>query len=298
MSKLCAKKLLVILMALLPIIISCGGEKMAVSSSEGNRIKEISDVSWDVLSKKKIYFGHQSVGNNIIMGVMDVVSENSQVKLNIVETSDPDLFSTPLFAHSLVGKNQDPLSKNRAFTEAVENGIGGKADFAFFKYCYIDVPKDADVESLFSEYKETMTALKAKYPDTLFVHVTVPLTVVQTGPKVLVKRIIGRPIGGYDENIRRNEFNLLLKKEYESKEPIFDLAEAESVYPDGRKESFESGGKKYAALIPEYSYDGRHLDEKGRKIVAEKLLVFLANLAHQTAKEKSSGVPGSTASTK
>lgn len=298
MLKVSLSKILLVLIASVPFIISCGGEKMAANSPDVNMLKEISDSAWDELSKQKIYFGHQSVGNNIIMGLQDVIKDNPQVKLSIVETSNPDLFKTPLFAHSRVGKNEDPLSKNRAFAEVVENGIGGKADFAFFKYCYIDIPRDADVEKLFNDYKQTMMILKTRYPDTTFIHVTVPLTIVQTGPKVLIKRIIGRPIGGYDENIKRNEFNMLLRKEYESKEPIFDLAEAESVHPDGRKQTFENGGKTYAALIPGYSYDGRHLNESGRRIVAEKLLIFLADLAQQKTGQKTAGQPEATASVK
>ena len=57
-----------------------------------------------------------------------------------------------------------------------------------------------------------------------------------------------------------------------------DLAGVESTHPDGTRESFTSRGKDYFALVPSYSHDGRHLNEPGRRAVAEALLVFLANL--------------------
>jgi len=244
-------------------------------------IKDIPEYRWKNLAEKKIYFGHQSVGNNIIEGLKDVIKENPQIKLNIVETTDPEMFKTSIFAHSRVGKNHDPFSKNNAFTVFIENGIGGNADFAFFKYCYVDVPAGTDVNKLFNDYRNAMSRLKKAYPDTTFIHVTVPLTAVQTGPKVWIKKIIGRPLGGYLDNISRNEFNNLLKAEYESKEPVFDLAMIESIFPDGTAMTFKSNGRIFHAMVPEYTGDGRHLNEKGRRIVAEQLLVFLADLVQQ-----------------
>ena len=45
----------------------------------------------------------------------DVMKNNQRVKLNIVETNEPSEFDKPLFAHSRVGENQDPISKNNAY---------------------------------------------------------------------------------------------------------------------------------------------------------------------------------------
>jgi hypothetical protein len=273
------KKSFVLVVLILLISISCGGEKMTENINSFVLIKDIPEYKWKSLSEKKIYFGHQSVGNNIMEGLKDVIKENPKVKLNIVETSDPEMFKLPTFAHSRVGRNQEPLSKNEAFAKFIENGIGEKADFAFFKYCYVDVPAGTDVNKLFNGYRDTMSRLKKEYPRITFIHVAVPLTVVQTGPKVWIKKIIGRPLGGYTDNIKRNEFNRLLKKEYEGKEPIFDLAMIESTFPDGKKSTFEKGEQSFYSLVPDYTKDGRHLNEKGRRIVAEQLLIFLANLS-------------------
>ena len=86
-------------------------------------------------------------------------------------------------------------------------------------------------------------------------------------------------IWNYEDNIKRNQFNELIKKEYEEKEPFFDLAKIESSYPSGERASFTKDGKVYYSLVPEYTYDSGHLNEKGRKIVAEQLLIILASLS-------------------
>jgi hypothetical protein len=52
-------------------------------------IKNVPESQWEELSKKRIYFGHQSVGVNIVDGIKDVLRENPQIKLRVVETSSP-----------------------------------------------------------------------------------------------------------------------------------------------------------------------------------------------------------------
>lgn len=244
-------------------------------------IKDVPAEAWQKLSQKKIYFGHQSVGNNILDGVRDVMKENPQIKLNLVETNSPADFTTPIFAHSSLGKNEDPKSKADAFAEFLDKGLGNKADIAFFKLCFVDVTAETDVNKLFGLYEANLSALMTKYPKTTFVHMTAPLMVVQTGPKVFIKKLIGRPIGGYEDNIKRDQFNASLRKEYEGKEPVFDLAKIESTAEDGSRAVFDKDGKIYPRMFPAYTNDGGHLNELGRKVVAEQFLILLANLANR-----------------
>ena len=65
-----------------------------------NRLRDVSDSALEKLSKKKIYFGHQSVGNNIVDGISDLMKENPGIKLNILKTDDPDYTQVGFFAHS------------------------------------------------------------------------------------------------------------------------------------------------------------------------------------------------------
>lgn len=272
-------KSLLIIFFLAIFLTTCNGGKMPEKTTHSPSIKDIQDSAWKKLSEKKIYFGHQSVGFNIIDGIKDVMRENPQIKLNIVETSDPSEFNIPLFAHSRVGKNMDPKSKIDAFASFVEKGIGGKADVAFFKFCYVDVTARTDVDQVFHNYKNTMSRLKESYPGTKFIHMTVPLTLTKTTIKTRIKKWIGKKaIWEYDDNIARNKFNELLRKEYNGKEPVFDLAKIESTFPDGTRSSFTKDGRTYYSLVSDYTHDGGHLNEKGRKIVAEQLLILLAGL--------------------
>lgn len=241
-------------------------------------IKDVPAESWQKLSEKKIYFGHQSVGFNIMEGVKDVMKDNPQIKLKIAETTNPSDLEVPLFAHSTVGKNLDPQSKCDAFSRFLTEGIGDKVDIAFFKLCYVDIGSGTNVREVFESYKTAIQKLKSKYPSVVFVHITSPLTMTQTGPKEWIKKVIGKPIDGYDDNIKREEYNTMLRKEYRGKEPLFDLANVESTLPNGFQSLFEKNGTAHPRLAKEYTNDGGHLNRLGRKRVADQLLIFLAKL--------------------
>lgn len=245
-------------------------------------IKDVPDSAWEKLSKKKIFFGHWSVGNNILAGIKDLMKEHSKIRLNIVETTDQADFKAGLFAHSKVGQNGDPKSKTDGFANLMEQGIGGNADIAFFKFCFVDVDAGTDSTSVLREYTKTMSRLKEVYPKTTFIHVTVPLIKTPpTSPKIWIKELMAMDLGFFDKrhNIARNRFNQLLRNEYEGKEPLFDLAKVESTRPDGKKETFTKNGKTYYSLVPDYTPDAGHLNSEARKIIAEQLLILLANLS-------------------
>jgi hypothetical protein len=269
---------ILILVLTLTIFSSCKGEKIVEKSTPFPRIKDVPASTWEKLSQKKIYFGHQSVGYNIIDGIKDVMKENPQIKLNIVETSNPADLNSGIFAHSTIGKNMDPKSKVDEFVTFMENGIGNKTDIVALKYCYVDVMKDSDVEKIFTDYVASISQLKMKYPGLIVIHYTVPLTSIQTGLKAWIKKIMGRAIDSIDDNIKRNEYNGMLLKRYEGKEPVFDLALIESTLPDGTRMSLIKDEKIYYSLVPAYTNDGGHLNERSRKIVAEQFLIFLSKL--------------------
>jgi hypothetical protein len=266
-----------VFISLIFLIPSHGGI-MAETTTLFSNVKDVPESAWKALAEKKIYFGHQSVGFNILAGVRDIVAENPLITLNIVETQNSADFENPLFAHSTVGSNTRPKSKIDAFANILEKGIGEQADIAFFKFCYVDFHSNTNVEEVFNQYKNTISSLKQKFPQVKLIHVTVPLTSQQTGPKAWVKKILGKPIRGYDDNIKRNRFNDLIRTEYEGKDPIFDLAKIESSFPNGSRSSFTKDGMIYYTMVSDYTDDGGHLNEAGRKVVAEQFLIFLANI--------------------
>jgi len=278
MKKLSFRYSLIIISIMLTILSGCTGDKMKTEKIVLPEINSVTAEKWQHLSQQKIYFGHQSVGFNIIDGIGDLMKTNPQIKLNIIETKNPADLDAPVFAHSPVGENTNPKSKCEAFAEAMNNGLGEKTDIAFFKFCYIDFFPDTNVEEIFETYKNTISALRSKYPKTIFVHVTTPLTTQQTGIKALIKKIIGKPVAGYADNIIREKFNEKMRGYYKGKEPVFDLALIESTTPAGVRVGFMHKGQTGYTLAPEYTYDGGHLNEKGRKVAAEQLLILLSDL--------------------
>lgn len=221
------------------------------------------------ISNKKIYFGHQSVGYNIISGIQHILPQHPDLKLNIIDlkNNQSPSFSAPIFAHSAIGTNQDPKSKIDAFVALMDKGMAQNVDIAFFKFCYVDIHQGTNIKNLFTYYKDAMKKLVEKYPETTFAHVTAPLTSRQTGIKATIKKIMGKPLRG-DNNKIRTQFNEMMRKEYAGKAPIFDLALIESTTPNKKSQINQ-------ALLPEYTKDGGHLNNLGSKTVAEKLLIFL-----------------------
>lgn len=266
------------LILLILLLTACGKsetEKIMLNAEE----KKTAEKTLERLSGAKIFFGHQSVGFNIIDGLNDISSQLPEKKLNIVETSNPADFGKPVFAHAKVGTNGDPSSKLADFGRIMASGVGEKVDIAFFKFCYVDITAKSDVDAIFSEYSEKMSELKAKYPKVTFVHVTVPLMVIDRGFKARIKALLGRADQTVlQDNAKRNAFNALLLKKYKGQEPVFDLASLEATTPEGTMKSFEFGGNRYIALYPGYTFDGGHLNSRGRQRIAEELLSMLSSL--------------------
>ncbi len=268
----------ILILILSGLNVGCGVDSMEDRNRLTNPLDNVPTIAWERLAETRIFFGHQSVGFNIVAGVKEVMREDPRIRLNIVETTEPSSFNSPIFAHSRVGKNGDPDSKFYSFGVFIENGIGSKVDIAFLKMCYADVSNQTDVSKMFDRYKRTMASLKIKYPGTKFVHVTIPLVSTDTSFKQFVKRLIGRKDVREYANVNRSRFNELLQKEYGGREPIFDLARIETTSPDGKRRANTYEGKIYYSMQKAYTSDGGHLNELGRKIVAREFLAFLAAL--------------------
>ena len=222
------------------------------------------------VQQRRIFFGHQSVGGNVLAGL-------SRLGVHAKPWDGSPLAGPGLF-EAANGTNGDPLSKVRQFTERLERASAEPPDIALFKLCYVDFNQGTDVEALFAQYQVAHEARQQRFLRTVFVHVTVPLTTVQGGLKGWVKHALGKAAAGESENVRRHQFNELLRKRYAGKEPLFDLAALESDSADGRVARFEKDGKSYPALLPELTDDGGHLNVRGQDRVAGELLRLLASV--------------------
>ena len=158
----------------------------------------------------------------------------------------------------------------------MENWEKGEVDLAFFKFCYVDITLQTEVDRLFSSYEKVMKSLQERYSPRGFIHFTVPLRAMDNRLQSRFKRVLGYPETGLLDNIQRNRFNEKMRKQYKEEGNLFDLAEAEAIRSGGSPSVFHYRGKEYACLAREYTEDGGHLNEEAGKIIAEKLLIYLA----------------------
>jgi len=272
---------------LLIFLVGIGGllSFQSIATLDGNLKVEtsnnISELALKKLALQRIFFGHQSVGKNIIGGIKDISSQYPEIKLNVVKTNDSEMFDSPIFAHSRIGKNRNPQSKFDAYSKFIESGIGDKTDIAMMKLCYVDISSETNIKLLFDDYKSKMSMLEEEYPETKFVHLTVPIVAKPTGINLLkdiVKKIIGRPIRDYRINLKRAEFNKYMREEYLDKSNLFDLALLEATSLEGTIRSSGQEESNFPLLDNSYTDDGAHLNKKGRKYIAEQLLIYLASL--------------------
>ncbi len=239
---------------------------------------QISMPEWKALEKKRVVFGHQSVGYNILNGVTGLANRNG-VKIDIHEQrTAPTAPTAHGISHFTIGKNGDPLSKIQDFAAAIDAGAAQGADIALMKLCYVDFNATTDAKQVANEYIASLESLAQKHPDTNFVAVTAPLKAVQTGPKAWIKRLIGRQPSEYLDNVRRAEFNTQLRERYLATGRLFDLAKAETE-STGKSCMTHADGQEVEALCPELTNDGGHLNERGQELVATAFLNFINSLA-------------------
>jgi hypothetical protein len=263
------KKIFTILICL--IIISCKNDQH--TDELEIKMDQLNNKAIQALIQKKIFFGHMSVGYNIIDGLKDLIQDDDRLKeFRLIELTDKIEINEPGFYHSRNGKNGFPDSKCDAFKNFLfSDSIGRQFDIALFKFCYVDLNPESNVKDIFNYYVETIENVKTAFPNLEIVHVTAPLMV----HNYTLKSTIKSWIKGDRANINRNRFNQLLLQKYGKQAPIFDLAAAESTYPDHSREFFTVDKQQYYSLIKEYTSDGGHLNEAGRKLAAMELLKTL-----------------------
>jgi hypothetical protein len=263
------------------VFITLGCKETAVDplSNSFKRLQAVPQQEWDSLAQKRIYFGHQSVGQNIIEGLTKVLQSVPTIRIEIRETFNPRDFEAPVFAHSRIGQNRDPEGKIDHFRRLLESGIGQTADIAFFKLCYVDIDQATDIESLIDHYDKTLAYLNEKYSKLVIIPVTVPLTNATPGIKAKIKRLLGRGPAIRADNVKRNSFNTHLRNKYGT--AIWDLADAEATSIEGTKVAFQNAQGNVFLLNPAYTSDGGHLNPVGSQVIAVDLLIRLASLQNK-----------------
>lgn len=219
------------------------------------------------VTRTRVFFGHQSVGANVLDGVPAVFTAHGVATPAVLESRTAPARAGGSITHALIGTNEDPLGKIKDFDSIMRGGMAEQVDVAMMKLCYIDIRSDSDVDALFTAYRDTLAALQGDYPGVRFVAVTVPLTTepsVKTRVKSLVKR---DDRFGRAENVRRERLNALLRREYGDGR-LFDIAAVESTAPDGSRSRGSHQGEDYYSLYGGYAADLGHVNEDGARRAA------------------------------
>ena len=236
-----------------------------------NEAYKISETALEEFAKLKIFFGHQSVGYNIIDGIKEL-SNNSNVLVNIKEVNDTSPISEACLSHVEIGTNFNPKSKIDDFVTKLDNGLADSLDVAILKLCYVDINAETDVAALISYYTEKINYLQSKYPHLTIVHCTSPLQENRYGMKETFLKLFGKKPLIFYHNAKRNEYNDLMLSAFGN--TVFDIAKIESTVNNNRI-TYTLNGKEYFQMAGNYTNDGGHLNQIGSKVMAKELIAFL-----------------------
>lgn len=270
-------------------------------------IEDVSDVKfleldsvpseyWQSLSEKRIFFGHQSIGQDIILGVEEILRAHPEIPINVLEMIDSRPVNEAAIYHKRIGRNTRPQSKINSFRNVMDSNTNPQFDIALMKFCYVDITSSSVPEEVFEHYERSLSALHEKYPETSFLHATVPIESVPRTLagrfKGLVKEVVRAP-GVLEDNASRQRFNELIRRRHGGGDALFDIALCEAVGPNGRLNYKLLGNDKIYFMDAAYSEeDGGHLGPEGRVRVGEQFLMTLACAAHDRDEMiKSSGRP-------
>lgn len=223
-----------------------------------------------------IYFGHQSVGRDLMAGINRLNTEGA-IGLSLIQTDDPTILTGPAFVHFRAGSNRDYASKNAALLRLLKTRSSADEAVVLLKYCYADLTHDHNPYDIFAAYCEMVETIQAEHPDVTVVHTTMPLTTVESAFRARTSYLMGRPTQR-SASIARHSYNQLLRAEFVGKQPVFDLARIEATRPDGTFSTFMWRGSAIDTLAAENTYDGGHLSPSCQLVAAEALLNLLADV--------------------
>jgi hypothetical protein len=247
------------LAGLAPSIAACGARAEPVTEE---RIVVEESVKQDLAALRgaRVFFGHHSVGANILQGLSEL-SKEAGVDVRIDEAP--------------VGENTKPLGKFEDFAKRAERNPDDGTQLMAMKLCYVDFQPTTDVDSLVLAYAAAVERVKKARPGVKVLHVTPPLCTHPTDLKSKLSRTLGKSIWEDQANAKRLEFKGKMIARFPG-EPVFDLAAVESTRPDGTPEVYTVDGKEIPMLWPGYSDDGGHLNGKGRVAAAKAFAHALA----------------------
>lgn len=206
--------------------------------------------------KHRVFFAHQSVGDNILDGLRGVYQGSASAPRfeRITSAADLERLSGTYIIDAYIGENGDPIGKIRSFDRMLRSGVGDTVDIALMKLCYVDFGLRSEPRQVFDAYRSTMQALERDYPHVTFLYATSPLEST-----------------GDPRNWKRTQFNSLIRAELSDKR-IFDLAAIESSDSAGVPSVRSFLGLTSETMQVSYTTDGGHLNAEGAQRAAQGLL--------------------------
>jgi len=245
------------------------------SMASGITADDLADVS-----RTRVFFGHQSVGMNVLDAVSGVYATHGIAAPTIEQSGTQPDRDGGFIDHAFIGENEKPWLKIQDFDAKMRSGVGHQVDVALMKLCYVDITANTDIGALFAKYRETLVTLEQDFPKVAFVHVTVPLMTEQGQLSKLKSRLTGNTRYGSAENAARERLNAQIRREY-ADDYLFDLAAVESTPPDGSRATGTYRGQQYYHLCDGYASDLGHLNGEGARVAA---IAWLRSIAQASPK--------------
>ena len=247
-----------------------------VLSSTSFSVPQASEVQLDSFAQQRVFFAHQSVGENLLDAMPGLVEAQDAASSTIVSLGDQPESGTALI-ETAIGTNGDPLGKIAEFDQILRDGLGDDIDVAVLKLCYIDFSVATDVEELFTAYTTTIAALEADFPDVTFIYTTAPL-VSERDVIERLKNLLGRAMHrDPSENTVRHRYNELIRDEYGSSGRLLDIAAIQASDASGMLQTREADGQPYQAMDPQWASDPGHLNPDGAARLANAFVALIAD---------------------
>jgi hypothetical protein len=278
-----AAVVVVVALVLAVAVVDRWGKEKSISI-QGNVASGITTANLTAVARTRVFFGHQSVGMNVLDAVPGVYANHGVSAPPIEQGRTEPGANGGFIAHQFIGENGKPLLKLEDFDRTIRGGMGRQVDVALMKFCFVDITTSTDVDALFARYRDTMAALERDFPNVTFIYMTVPLTIQPQRSLISkLKTFVGA--GGVDrfgqaENVARERLNALIRREYAG-HYLFDLAAIESTKPDGTRVSGSYDNQGYFALYDGYASDVGHLNAVGSKIAATAFLDAIAQASRK-----------------
>ena len=227
------------------------------------------------VAAQRVLMVHGRCGTCLLDGVR-ALSQQAGIAVQIQALSNAAEVGPGTLGHVKLDQNAGPAAKLLGFEAALNTQASG-LDVAMLAFDTTDFGAQTDGKALFAQYRAAVERLRAQSPGLRFVHITAPLTAVDSGPLARLLRLLGQAPHGIVENSNRDDYNELLRQTFQGREPVFDLALLQSTLTDGTVWNSDWQGRTVPALVPAYTDDDVHLNPAGQQRGARSLIALLAD---------------------